>query len=156
MKRFAAICTGIIAALCTACVGDGEPEISDRDSRLKTGDTAPAFTVTLSDNTTFSSPADFTESDSTLIVFFNTTCPDCREELENLQQRQQATHAPRIICISRAQGREEILKYWEEHSLTLVYAAVPDRSVYSLFALRGIPRSYLFSPSGRLIRQTAE
>lgn len=144
----------LCAFLLSACVNDPEPD-DNRDSRIKRGDTVPAFTITLDNGTTFTSPGDFANAESTLLVFFNTSCPDCQEELDKIQQQLNEADAPRIICISRAEDATSVKKYWDEHSLTLTYAAVPDRSIYNLFAVQGIPRTYLVSKSGIVIATTS-
>ena len=45
---------------------------------------------------------------------------------------------------------------WASLSLTMPYAAVPDRSVYNLFARSGVPRSYTVSPTGIITALTVE
>lgn len=81
---------------------------------------------------------------STEVVFFSTTCPDCREALARLPSRPDHSN---VLCISRAEPAVEVAAYWEAHGLTLNYAVVPDRSVYNLFARSGSPRLYIISPT---------
>lgn len=91
-----------------------------------------------------------------VIVFFNTSCADCRAELPVvdaayrtlLTAGQPAPGLPGfdIICISRAEGPASIASFWEEQHLILPYAACEDRSIYNLFAPAVIPRIYLIDP----------
>ena len=131
---------------CYVTESDTPPE-QRYETVLKAGDSAPAFTVTLSDGTEFTSPRDFMGR-TTEVVFFSTTCPDCREALARLQARDDHSN---VLCISRAEPAAEVAAYWEAHGLTLTYAAVPDRSVYNLFARSGIPRLYIISPTATIL-----
>lgn len=98
----------------------------------------------LGDCTEFTSPCYFIMWRSTEVVFFSTTCPDCREALARLQSRPDHSN---VLCISRDERAAEVAAYWEAYGLTLTYAAVPDRSVYNLFARSGSPRLYIISPT---------
>lgn len=145
--------TAVFAALLfVSCVSDDTPDDPADGSLVKVGDAVPAFTVTLDDGTTFTSPDDLL-GHTTVLVFFNTTCPDCQRELPLLQARHDA--GERIVCISRAESAANIAAYWTAHALTLPYAAVPDRSIYNLFAQSGIPRTYTVSPQARILSLTA-
>lgn len=132
---------------CYVTESDTPPE-QRYETVLKAGDGAPAFFFTLSDSTEFMSPRDFIMWRSTEVVFFSTTCPDCREALARLQSRPDHSN---VLCISRAEPASEVAAYWEAHGLTLTYAAVPDRSVYNLFARSGIPRLYIISPTATIL-----
>ena len=145
--------TAVFAALLfVSCVSDDTPDDPADGSLVKVGDAVPAFTVTLDDGTTFTSPDDL-PGHTTVLVFFNTTCPDCQRKLPLLQARHDA--GERIVCISRAESAANIAAYWTAHAPTLPYAAVPDRSIYNLFAQSGIPRTYTVSPQARILSLTA-
>ncbi len=137
-----------ICLLAAACVTQGDdPEYV---GIARVGDAVPAFEVTLSDGTPFVSPRDFLGRE-TDVVFFSTTCPDCQVYLRRLQEEWDGS--TELLCISRAESAADVAAYWEAERLTLPYAAVPDRSVYNLFARSGIPRLYTISPSGVISRQ---
>ena len=137
----------IIGVLLTfaACVSEDAPDaelVADRGDVVRVGQALPAFNVQLSDGT----PAGNLQcrGKQSVIVFFHTTCPDCRRELAELQQ----VYAERgdsvyFLCISRQQPAEEIETYWQDNRLTLPYSAQPDRAVYNLFATAYIPRVYV-------------
>ena len=120
--------------LFTSCINQKEPPGAD----LQVGDKIPAFTIELNDGRLLSH-SDFLKG-SWLICFFNTSCPDCRKELYNLQL---AIHNSQLVCIAREQSAESIERYWKENGLTLPYSAQTDRAIYNLFATRGIPRIYI-------------
>ena len=87
------------------------------------------------------------EGSVSLVMFFNTGCPDCREELPAVQRiYDDFGSCVRIVCISREEGRAGIESYWCENGLTLPYSAQEDRAVYELFAGSGVPRVYVSSP----------
>lgn len=124
----------------TACVNEDEPEWS-----LKPGDELPEFNVVTLDGDVISKES-FVGKQG-YIIFFSTTCGDCRRELPHFEEeyrRLMSTEGAEVefICISRAEGADEVRAYWEENGLTMPVAAVADRSVYDLFASIGIPRLY--------------
>lgn len=124
----------------TACINEDDPE--EGTVNLQPGDTVPAFSVLMKDGQIV---ADETlKGTVSLIVFFNTGCPDCQKELPVLQKIY-VEYAPKInmICISRAEGATDIAAYWKNNNLTLPYSAQEDRTVYYLFAKSGIPRVYI-------------
>lgn len=140
--------TLLIAA---GCVGDkDEPEWY-----LQPGDALPEFEVTTLYGQTVSS-ADSYEA-GMVIVFFNTTCPDCRRELPEIQKRYEAnlqlpeTDRDIYICIAREEGAADIDSYWTDNHLTLPVSPQTDRRIYSLFASIGIPRVF-YARDGKIIR----
>ena len=130
-----------MAAVVVSCVHEGHPE----GASLGPGDRLPDFRVTLSDGTSVST--EDLEGHVSLIAFFNTGCPDCREELPVLQAvYEEFADDIVLLCISREEGAASVASYWEEHSLTMPWSAQDDRRVYSLFAASGIPRIYIAAP----------
>lgn len=134
------------------CVGN-EPDSADADTRVRVGDTVPAFSVTLDDGTVFTSPNSLLGHE-TVLAFFTTTCPDCQAALPLWQKEYEAGR--RIVCISRAETAADVAACWAALGLDMPYAAVPDRSVYNLFARSGVPRSYTVSPTGIITALTVE
>lgn len=86
-----------------------------------------------------------------VIVFFNTDCPDCRKELEVVQQVyekcQEEENNIRFLCISRNQDLSSVASYWRKNNLTIPYSGQSDNKIYLLFASSIIPRIYIVSPS---------
>lgn len=113
---------------------------------LEPGDALPSFIVTTTDGEKVSSEESYTREME--IVFFNTTCPDCREELPQIQKEYEENfRLPEdqrmlYICISREEGAADVTNYWAEAGLTLPVSAQPDRTLYSKFASIGIPRIF--------------
>lgn len=120
---------------------------SEKDNIIHIGDALPQFTVTDSEGNEISTP-DLLGRTSVL-VFFNTACGDCQRELPVIQRvYEEYGNKVRFLCISREEEEASVRTFWERHSLTLPYSAQPDASVYSLFALRTIPRIYVSDAAG--------
>lgn len=121
-----------------SCIGDDEEGTVD----LKAGDTVPAFSVTMDNGQAMTD--EFLRGTVSLIVFFNTGCPDCRDELPVLQKIYEEYDSKiNMVCISREEGAHDIAEYWKDNHLTLPYSAQENRTVYYMFAKSGIPRVYI-------------
>lgn len=131
----------------------------DDAAAVAEGDRIPVFSTKLS----VCDPADWRygsidEFDSSypdgirrVIVFFNTQCSDCREELPALQEFYDGIKENEniaMVCISRSQGESGITDYWKMNGLTLPYSAQDDRAIYDMFASAGIPRIYMVDEDG--------
>lgn len=133
------------------CIGEKE----EPEWYLHPGDALPQFEVTTIDGRTVSSVDSYNAP--MVIVFFNTTCPDCRQELPILQQQYEENlrlpEAERSIyvCISREEGAADVERYWTENNLTLPVSPQTDRRIYSMFASIGIPRIF-YAKDGRITR----
>lgn len=112
-------------------------------AELVVGDRIPEFTVTLDSGVSVSG-TDLSQGVS-CIVFFHTTCPDCRKALPILQEvyEQYCSKDVKFLLISREELAESIELFWTENSLTMPYSAQKDRSVYEKFAKTRIPRLYI-------------
>ena len=125
----------------TSCVKDEEGTI------IGVGDEVPFFSVTLSDGSSVSSESIL--GSPSVIVFFNTSCPDCRQELIAIQKVYDIYKSfVDFVVISRNEGDSSIQKYFASHDLTMPYSAQKDRSVYTLFAKSLIPRVYVSDNGG--------
>ncbi len=142
---------GIVAIallLLTACVGDDEPQ----GATLKAGDMVPSLSVMLNDGTVFDNSS--MAGKTAVIVFFNTSCSDCRRELPAVQRfwEENADNDDLVLaCIAREESDESISQYWNEQGFTMPYSAQTTRRVYNLFATVGIPRVYVADPRGLII-----
>lgn len=126
------ITAGLLSASCT----------EDDTRALMPGDKLPEFSVAMSDGTTVTNE-DLSEGES-LVVFFNTSCKDCRDELPVLQELYDKYGGRIRFClISREETSASIRQYWLKHGLTMPYSAQDNRKIYSLFAQETIPRCYL-------------
>lgn len=139
---------------CSACISEHDsPAFSIPD-----GAEVPEFYVTLNDGSLFSSSQ--LNGKTAVIVFFNTSCSDCREELPVLNRLHSVMPEIPVVCIARNEGRETIEKFWLENNLTLPFAPA-ESYPYSLFASSVIPRIYITRSSSpavkaRIIKQFSD
>ena len=143
MKRIA-IFTAIMLSLC-CCI----KEKTNRHELIP-GDTIPQFEVTMTDGSKVT-PQSLYGSPS-CIVFFHTSCPDCRQTLPKVQEIYDLyiNKGVKFVLISREQGKEEIQEYWNENNLTMPYSPQTSREIYSLFAQSRIPRIYISDEDGTI------
>lgn len=116
---------------------------------LEVGDALPEFTIKISDGSVANVPEDLQGSIS-CIVFFNTECPDCQEELPVVQKFYDARPDIKVLLVSRDEEEKSITKYWADNSLTMPFSAQTDRKIYNLFAKSSIPRIYLSDSNCRI------
>lgn len=136
-----AIVAMIAVMIVSSCVTD-----DDKVTSLKAGDKVPEFTVSLNDGSKLST--EDLRGHTSLVVFFSTTCPDCRQELPIVQRVYEKKPADAVIvCIAREEDEASIAAFWEANGLTMPYSPQPDRRVYNLFASGVIPRIYCVDPN---------
>ena len=144
--------TIIIAWLLVSCVVDeSENSPSGSSEIVRVGDRLPAFTVEVIDGAERWLFSSVELSGPTVIVFFNTSCSDCRRELPRLNEyylKHREEEGFRMIAISREETASSIRAFWEAEGLSIPYSPQPDRAIYQLFATATIPRVYVCSASG--------
>ncbi len=115
---------------------------------INVGDKLPDFTVSMNNGSVMSG-ASLRDSVS-VVMFFHTGCPDCRQILPHMQKlyEEYAKQGVLFALISRAEEESSIALFWEENNLTMPYSAQPDRKVYELFAHRRVPRVYMSDCNG--------
>ena len=146
MKKllFTIFCLGML----TACINDEKEEVQEYDV-IHVGQKLPAFNVITNDGVHFT-----TESmlgHKSVVVFFNTTCPDCQRELpriDSLYRAHQNDALFSLVCIARDQQQQPIQAFWVAKGLIMPYSPQTGRKVYELFARSVIPRIYLASTDG--------
>ena len=141
LHSFCMFVVGMFSFLASSCISDKD---SRPDSGVNVGDDLPLFQITLNDNTTFCSSE--LNGKIGVIVFFNTSCPDCVEELPEINHLFLENPDINFLCIARNEDFESISRFWKSHNLSLPF--VPAKTYpYNLFATSGIPRIYIsYSP----------
>lgn len=133
-----------------SCVKEDAPDNGeDVINHVKESDPLPEFTVDDGAGNKFTNK-DFIGKKSYL-VFFTTTCGDCRRELPRIEQvwrKIRDDENCQIITIARKQGKEVVDKFWADQNFTMPKYIDPDRSVYDLFANSMVPRIYLIDRAG--------
>ncbi len=142
MKMIRLTCIMLLMLL-AGCVTEDVP---DSGTTVAVGDTLPDFSVTLADGSQVSRAE--LRGQPSVIIFFNTSCEDCRRELPVIDQvcRRFSGEAT-FLAIAREESEESIERYWASEDITLPYSPQSGREVYSLFATSGIPQIFISDAS---------
>lgn len=130
--------TLLLSVVLISCIKEGQ-----KGADLGVGDSVPDFTVTMNDGSQVTG-ASLREGVS-VIVFFTTQCPDCREVLPHIKMLydEYAGKGVRFALISREDTEENIYSFWKESGFTMPFSAQADRGIYELFARSRVPRVYV-------------
>lgn len=145
MKRVIYIFTLITALAFNACINDDIPQ---RAEKVNVGDVLPDFSAQMSDGTMVTGES--LRQAVAVVVFFHTSCPDCRQLLPQIQTLydEYSSKGVAFALISREEDSTTISTFWEEHDLTMPYSPQSDRAIYNLFANSLIPRVYVSDKKG--------
>ncbi len=138
--RFTMFCV-LMLLITNSCVRDRDVQSGDR---ISVGDELPEFEVSVNDGSHIST-LDL-QGKTSVIVFFNTNCSDCRKlmpEIQKLYEMFSDAGDVVILAISREQDYITVSEYWDDNNYTIPFSAQMGRYVYELFALSGIPRVYI-------------
>ena len=118
---------------------------------LKVGARLPDFEVVMDDGTVVTD--EILSETVSVVMFFHTSCPDCRQVLPQMQKvyDEYASADIRIVLISREDPKESVESFWQENGLKMPYSAQNDRKVYEKCAATRIPRGYV-NEKGGIIR----
>lgn len=142
----------IVILLLVSCTKTDVIPTKDEYSLIGISDELPRFSVVTSDSVTYSNVS--LRGKIVVLVFFNTSCSDCQEELpevNKLYQLYKSNDDFRLIGISREENGIDISAYWKSNGFDMPYSSQTDRTVYNLFAIRGIPRIYICNKQGRIV-----
>lgn len=138
----------LFAVLCfTSCIKDDEER--NGESKILPGDSLPSFELMAINGETISSET--LKGKVAFLVFFDTTCGDCRRELpfvEAVWKDLKDDSSFAMWTISRGQTANTVSDYWKENAFNMPVYIDNDRKAYSLFADMTIPRFYLADRSG--------
>jgi hypothetical protein len=59
-----------------------------------------------------------------------------------------------FVSVGREHSKNEVKEFRDKGNYLVPFAADPDRSIYSQFAQKKVPRNYLFDKNGQLVYQT--
>lgn len=141
MKRLSVIFS--IVCIISGCVLE-----KNEGADIKTGDVLPDFEVVMNDGSVVND--DYLNGSISAVMFFHTSCPDCQQTLPRMQTiyDEYTPKGVKIVLISRDEGESDIMSYWSENDLNMLYSAQNDRKVYELFATSRIPRIYISDKNG--------
>lgn len=124
----------------------------DEDTVLKTGDMVPDFKTKMFDGEMLDIKS--LRGKVVLINFWATWCPSCIQELAVVQKELIDRFKGKdfvFLPISREDSYEKIAAFRKEKKHTFSMYMDPDRSIYSLFATKSIPRNYLIDKNGKIV-----
>lgn len=135
-----------VLTILTGCIKEKQT-----GSDLKVGDRLPDFEVVMNDGSVVTD--DYLKQETSVVMFFHTSCPDCQQVLPQMQKiyDEYASDKVRIVLISREESNEDIDSFWKVRGLEMPYSAQKDRKVYERFAKSRIPRVYI-NEKGGIIR----
>ena len=144
-KSFRSLCILLLSvALPCSCI----KEDMSLEEFVKVDDKLPDFEIVMYDGNIVTG-ADLRSTPS-VVMFFHTSCPDCRQTLPRIQHLYEEYFARGVqfALISREEDSLSVAAYWETEGLTMPYSAQIDRKVYELFATRRVPRVYVSNDKG--------
>ncbi|HUI77789.1 MAG TPA: TonB family protein [Bryobacteraceae bacterium] len=115
--------------------------------------------------------ADFTLSDLTgrrwalrdlrgkvvLVNFWATWCPPCRKEMPDLEALDQRFRSRGLVILGISdEDEEKVLRFITESKYSYPILLDPGRKVNELFAVEGIPQSFLYNREGKLVAQAID
>ncbi len=117
---------------------------------VQPGEKLPEFNAELLDGTRICTE-DMTGQYS-LIILFSTTCPDCINQLPEIQKFHDAEHeSVKVLGINRGEKKEIVRTFLEKNNYTFPVCAPEDRSLYDIFDRQsgsGVPQIYISNPDG--------
>jgi thiol-disulfide isomerase/thioredoxin len=151
----------LCAVVCLwGCISEEEEQVVNR---VKVGDVVPSFAVLSADGVSGEGfePSDF-EGRRSVVVFFQTTCGDCRREMPKIHEAwlhfadNSADPEVRFILISRGENAATVAEYWTSATTgkpsfaPMPYYLDPNREAFNKFANSYVPRLYLVGTDGRV------
>lgn len=127
----------------------------EESTLTKVGQIAPEFTVQQIDGTKFDLPKE--RGKVVVLNFFATWCGPCIQELPILEKdvfKQFEKEGLKVLVVGREETVDKIKAFREKHKLTLPFAPDPDKKIYSLYATKFIPRTYVIDRTGKIAHQT--
>jgi len=121
----------------------------------KTGQKAPLFSVTTLDGIDFSSKS--LKGKVVLLNFFATWCGPCMAELPEVEKEIWSKFQLDdliVLAIGREHNEKELKEWNNKKKFTFYIAPDPDRNIYSKFATKYIPRTYLIDKRGKIVFQS--
>lgn len=118
---------------------------------IHAGDVAPDFSVEMLDgnNVTLST----LQGKPTLLIFWATWCPPCREELAHLQEGVIDVYGTSInvLPVSRGEKREVVEEYISKMGYTFAIGLDGEQTAYKKYATNYIPRCFVIDSNGTVV-----
>jgi peroxiredoxin len=118
---------------------------------IHAGDMAPDFTVEMLDGSNVTLSA--LQGKPTLLIFWATWCPPCREELAHLQEGVIDVYgdAITVLPLSRGEKREVVEEYIAQMGYTFPVGLDEEQTIYKQYASNYIPRCFVIGRDGVVV-----
>lgn len=118
---------------------------------IHAGDVAPDFTVEMLDGSSVTLSK--LQGKPTLLIFWATWCPPCREELSHLQEGVIDLFGDKInvLPISRGEKRDVVEGFLDKMGYTFAVGLDGDQSIYRKYATNYIPRCWVIDSKGEVV-----
>lgn len=157
MKRFGLWILGLLALCSTA--GMAQEAVADSTGYIvKEGQSAPDFTVTLTDGKTVKL-SDF-RGKVVMLQFTASWCGVCRKEMpfieKDIWQRHKSNSDFVLIGIDRDEPLDKVIAFGKATGITYPLGLDPRADIFAKYALRqaGITRNVLIDKEGRIVMLT--
>ena len=157
MKRLRSLVLGLFA-LCSMVGMAQEAEADDTGYIVKVGQTAPDFTVTLTDGKTVKL-SDF-RGKVVMLQFTASWCGVCRKEMPFIEKDIWQKHKPdpdfMLMGIDRDEPLNKVIAFGKSTGVTYPLGLDPGADIFAKYALRqaGITRNVLIDKEGRIVMLT--
>ena len=135
----------------TGCLSEEIP--TEKETTLvRVGEEAPHFTVGMLDDTAIT--LSDLQGNVVLLTFFSTWCPTCRKQMQQMQTQivdRFADRKFRFLPINRGETQQTVQEFCREQGIAISVGLDPDKSIYSLYATRYVPRNFIISPNGKIL-----
>ena len=118
---------------------------------IHAGDVAPDFTAVMLDGSNVTLSA--LQGKPTLLIFWATWCPPCREELAHLQEGVIDVYgdAITVLPISRGEKREVVEEFITKMGYTFRVGLDEEQTIYQQYASNYIPRCFVIGRNGVVV-----
>ena len=127
-------------------------------THVQPGETIPAFSAFLSTGQNVSSEELLGRP--SVIILFDTTCPDCHRQLPEVQEAFDAAgEGTAFLAVSRKEDPQAVTSFWKTKNLTLPVVIEKGPEIYRLFdreSRSGVPQLYIADPSGTVIHYSGD
>lgn len=149
--KYLLIVWGVV--LCSAlmllgCISDGN-ESSEETTLVKVGQVAPDFTVEMLDGRSIRLSA--LRGEVVLLTFWDPECPTCRNEMAAAPSRiveRMKSAGVNYLPISRGYDKKTIADFCANNGYSFPVGLDPKKSIYSLYATKYVPRSFIIDKRG--------